>query len=116
MPATIIGSTSVSFGIPTAQTGMVVQSVNSSASSDTAELKNKDGDITAVVFRNKKVTIQVEGAYTSFSGAVGTSLVVNNTNKCGLTGASYITETSRTRSADDFERVSISATIYDGIS
>ena len=52
MAATIIGnSTDLAFGIGSAQTGMVIQSISSSASADAVELKNKGGDVTAVVFR-----------------------------------------------------------------
>jgi len=115
MPATIIGSTDVSFGIGSTQTGMVIQSVNSAASSDAVELKNRSGDTTAVIFRNKRTTISVEGAYTTFTGNVASVLAISAGNKFGLTGASYITEVTRTRSADDFERVSVTAVVYDGI-
>ena len=114
MPATIIGqSANVSFGIPNSQTGMIIQSNSAAASSDAVELKNKDGDITSVIFRNKKVTYSVEGAYTTFSGAVGTAVVVSNGSKFGLSGSSFINEVTRTRSADDFERVSFTAVVYD---
>lgn len=115
MPATIIGSANVAFGIPSSETGMVVQSVNSSASSDAVELKNKDGDITAVVFKNKRVTFTVEGARTTASNTVGTALTVANGSKFGLTGSIYVTEFTRNRSADDFEKVSITGVLYDGI-
>lgn len=114
MPATIIGQTAnVSFGISNSQTGMVVQSSSAAASSDAVELKNKDGDITSVVFRNKKVTYSVEGAYTTFSTGVGTAVVVANGGKFGLNGSSFVTEVTRTKSADDFERVSFTAVVYD---
>lgn len=117
MPATIIGnSTDTSFGIPNAQTGMVVQSSSAAASSDAVELKNKDGDITAVCFRNKKTTHSVEGAYTTFSSSIGASVTVANGSNFGVTGAAYVTEVTRTRSADNFEQVSFTAVRYDGIS
>lgn len=114
MPATIIGqSANVSFGIPNAQTGMIIQSSSSVASSDAVELKNKSGDITTVVFRNKKVTHSVEGVFQSFSGSVGTSVVVANAVSFGLSGSSFINEITKTRSADDFERISFTAVVYD---
>lgn len=118
MPATIIGSgiTSAGFGIPNAQTGMIIQSSSAAASSDAVELKNKDGDITAVCFRNKKTTHTVEGAYTTFSSSIGASVTVANGSAFGLTGAAYVTEVTRTRSADNFEQVSFTAIRYDGIS
>lgn len=117
MPATIIGnSTDTSFGISAAQTGMVVQSSSSAASSDAVELKNRSGDITAVIFRNKKTTHNIEGAYTTFSSGIGASVTVANGSAFGLTGAAYITEVTRTRSADNFEQVSFTAVRYDGIS
>jgi F0F1-type ATP synthase membrane subunit c/vacuolar-type H+-ATPase subunit K len=116
MAATIIGnSTNLAFGIASAQTGMVIQSISSSASSDAVELKNKSGDVTAVAFRNKKTTHTVQGAYTTFSGLVGASVTVANGNAFGLSGAAYITEVSRNRSADNFETVSFTAVRYDGI-
>lgn len=117
MPATIIGnSTDTSFGIPNTQTGMVIQSNSAAASSDAVELKNKNGDITAVCFRNKKTTHSVEGAYTSFSSSVGAAVTVANGSSLGLTGsAAYVTEITRTRSADNFEQVSFTAIRYDGI-
>ena len=116
MAATIIGnSTDLAFGITAAQTGMVIQSISSSASADAVELKNKGGDVTAVVFRNKKVTYSVEGAYTTFSGSVGAVVTVANGSNYDLTGAAYITETARNRSADNFETVSFTAVRYDGI-
>lgn len=117
MPATIIGnSADTSFGIPNPQTGMVVQSSSAAASSDAVELKNKDGDITAVCFRNKKTTHSVEGAYTTFSSSIGASVTVANGSNFGVTGAAYVTEVTRTRSADNFEQVSFTAVRYDGIS
>lgn len=115
MPATIIGSTDVAFGIADTQTGMVVQSISHANSSDAVELKNKSGDTTAVVFRNKKVTYTVEGAYTNFSDSVGTEITVAGAETFGLTGAAYVNEITRTRSADNFEQVSFTAVVYDGI-
>jgi hypothetical protein len=117
MAATIIGnSANLAFGIGSDQAGMVIQSISSSASADAVELKNKSGDVTAVMFRNKKVTYSVEGAYTSFSGSVGAVIIVSNGTNYDLTGAAYITETARNRSADNFETVSFTAVRYDGIS
>jgi len=117
MAATIIGnSPNLAFGIGSDQSGMVIQSISSSASADAVELKNKSGDVTAVMFRNKKVTYSVEGAYTSFSGSVGAVIIVSNGTNYDLTGAAYITETARNRSADNFETVSFTAVRYDGIS
>jgi len=117
MAATIIGtSTNLAFGIASAQTGMVIKSISSSASADAVELKNKGGDVTAVVFRNKKVTHSVAGAFTTFSGSVGATITVANGSSFDLTGAAYVTEVSRNRSADNFEEVSFTAVRYDGIS
>lgn len=119
MSATIIGSSisSDGFGIPNSQTGMVVQSSSAAASSDAVELKNKDGDITAVCFRNKKTTHSVDGAYTNFSANIGASITVANGSAFGLGSfAAYVTEVTRTRSADNFEQVSFTAIRYDGIS
>lgn len=116
MPATIIGNSSdTSLGIGGAQSGMVVQSSSAAASSDAVELKNRSGDITAVVFRNKKTTHTVEGAYTTFSSSIGASVSVANGSNFGVTGAAYVTEVTRTRSADNFEQVSFTAVRYDGI-
>lgn len=116
MAATIIGnSTDLGFGIGSDQAGMVIQSISSAASADAIELKNKGGDVTAVAFRNKKTTHTVQGAYTTFSGSVGASVTVANGNAFGLTGAAYITEVARNRSADNFETVSFTAVRYDGI-
>jgi hypothetical protein len=116
MPATIIGnSADLAFGVGDAQTGMVVQSITHANSSDAVELKNRSGDTTSVVFRNKRVTYTVEGAYTTFSDFVGTDITVAGGETFGLSGAAYVTEITRTRSADNFEQVSYSAVIYDGI-
>lgn len=117
MPATIIGtSTNLAFGISSAQTGMVIKSISSSASADSVELKNKSGDVTAVAFRNKKVTHSVAGAFTTFSASVGATITVANGSAFDLAGAAYVTEVSRNRSADNFEEVSFTAVRYDGIS
>lgn len=116
MPATIIGSSDVSFGITNSQAGMIIQSSTAAASSDAVELKNKDGDITMVCFRNKKTTHTIEGAFTTFSSNIGASITVSNGTAFGLTGAAYVTEVTRTRSADNFEQVSFTAIRYDGIS
>ena len=117
MPATIIGnSTDLAFGVADSQAGMVIQSITHANSSDAVELKNKAGDTTAVIFRNKRVTYTVEGAYTNFSDDIGTSITVTGGETFGLSGAAYVTEITRTRSADNFEQVSYTAVIYDGIS
>jgi len=120
MAATIIGTgTNLKFGITSDQTGgggMVIKSISSSASADSVELKNKSGDITAVAFRNKKVTHSVSGAYTAFSALVGAVIIVANGSSFDLAGAAYVTEVSRNRSADNFEEVSFTAVRYDGIS
>jgi len=115
MPATIIGNANLAFGLPDDQSGMVVQSLTHANSSDAVELKNKSGDTTAVVFRNKRVTYTVEGAYTDFSDSVGTTITVSGGETFGLSGAAYVNEITRTRSADNFEQVSFTAVIYDGI-
>jgi len=117
MAATIIGTgANLAFGIASAQTGMVIKSISSAASADSVELKNKSGDVTAVVFRNKKVTHSVTGAYTSFSSSVGAVITVANGSSFDLAGAAYVTEFSRNRSADNFEEISFTAVRYDGIS
>lgn len=117
MAATIIGnSTDLAFGIADSQTGMVVQSISHANSSDAVELKNKNGDTTAVVFRNKRVTYTVEGAYTSFSTTVGAAVSITGSETFGLSGSIYVTEVTRTRSVDNFEQVSFTAVLYDGIS
>ena len=117
MPATIIGnSTDLAFGVADSQAGMVIQSITHANSSDAVELKYKAGDTTAVIFRNKRVTYTVEGAYTNFSDDIGTSITVSGGETFGLSGAAYVTEITRTRSADNFEQVSYTAVIYDGIS
>ena len=117
MPATIIGnSADLAFGVADSQAGMVIQSITHANSSDAVELKNKAGDTTAVIFRNKRVTYTVEGAYTNFSDDIGTSITVSGGETFGLSGAAYVTEITRTRSADNFEQVSYTAVIYDGIS
>lgn len=116
MPATIIGnSTDLLFGIGSSQSGMVVQSITHANSSDAVELKNKDGDTTTVVFRNKRVTYTVEGAYTNFNDSVGTTITVAGGKTFGLSGNAYVNEITRTRSADNFEQVSFTAVLYDGI-
>ena len=119
MAATIVGSgTNLKFGITSDQTGMVIKSISSSASADSVELKNKFGDITAVAFRNKKVTHSVAGVYAdgSFTGLIGAVITVANGSSFDVVGAAYVTEFSRNRSVDNFEEVSFTAVRYDGIS
>jgi len=118
MPATIVGNANLAYGIADDQTGLVVQSFTHAASSDAVELKNKSGDTTAVVFRNKRVTYTVEGAYTTFSSAVATDIAstLAGEETFGLSGKILVNEVTRTRSADNFEQVSFTAVLYDGIS
>lgn len=118
MPATIVGSGDVAFGIADSQTGLIVQSFTHAASSDAVELKNKSGDTTAVAFRNKRVTYTVEGAFTTFSGTVGTDIASSLAGEetFSLSGKIILNEVTRTRSADNFEQVSFTAVLYDGIS
>ena len=115
MPATIVGSGSgnLAFGLADDQTGMVVQSYTHAASSDLVELKNKSGDTSAAAFRNKRVTYTVEGAFTTFSGAVGGTVSLNGAETFGLSGSYYLTEVTRTKSADNFEQVSFTAVLFD---
>lgn len=118
MPATIVGNANLAFGLADDQTGMVVQSFTHANSSDAVELKNKSGDTTAVVFRNKRVTYTVEGAYTTFSGTIGADIAstISGEETFGLSGKILLNEVTRTRSADNFEQVSFTAALYDGIS
>lgn len=115
MPATIIGNSSanLAFGIPSDETGMVVQSITHSNSSDLVELKNKSGDTAAAIFRNKRVTTTVEGAFTTFSSAIAGTISITNEEKFGLSGDFKLTEITRTKSADNFQQISYTAVLYD---
>ena len=99
MAATIIGTgTNLAFGIASAQTGMVIKSISSSASADAVELKNKSGDVTAVA-----------------SSGIGQALALTSNSTAVSSGSYFVTDASFSEASDGFSTFDLSATAYTGL-
>lgn len=118
MPAPVIRGTSTSFGIASAQSGMVLTNVSANQSSNKVEAKNISGGTAAVAYTGKKVEYSLEGYVTATNSATqgGSFSPANLSSYAGQTGGIYIEEVSLTKSSEDFAKIKYKAVQRDGVS
>lgn len=100
------GSGYGTLGVTTTQAGMIVTQSNSKKSSATKEVLGPDGDILCVVMYNKKTEVTLDGYISGgFSGTIGST----------AGSSTFIDSINRTFSAEDLGKLTISKTLYDGL-
>jgi len=103
MAATLLGITTLTFGVPTVS-GLIVNNVSFSESSNQSTLIDEDGDYVAAAIHGRKVTGKVSGTLNGGTFTIGSTLAVTG----APTGTYYVTEISRTRTADGFQQIDMS--------
>ena len=104
----------------TAQTGIITHNVDYTYTSDKKTLKNEVGNDFGVTYYNARVDVTIDGAVpqeTPFSGKVGTALSLSNAladmafqNVTG--GTVLVDEINRKKVNEDYETISVKATVY----
>jgi hypothetical protein len=93
-------------GVTATQTGMIVTQFNSKKSSATKEVIGPAGDILCVVMYNKKTEITLDGYISgAFTGTIGSTAGTNT----------FIDSVNRTFSAEDLAKLTVSKTLYAGL-
>jgi len=111
MAATILGITTLNFGVPTL-TGLIVNSVSFAQSVNIAEVIDEDGDYVAAALHGLRTTATVSGTANGGSFPLGTALTLS-----GAPAGTYrVTENTSSRTADGFQQFSITAQNWGGIS
>lgn len=111
MAATILGITTLTFGVPTVS-GLIVNSVSFSQTVNIAEVIDEDGDFVAAALHGLRTTATVAGTSNGGSFPIGTTLTL-----AGAPAGTYrVTENTLSRTADGFSQFSITAQNWGGIS
>ena len=125
MPATATTSfASAVWGIASAQTGLILESVDYNYKPEKKEYKNLSGNTAGVVYYDEKVSISIAGLVptaTPFSITVASSLTLGNALeaflKGGITGGVTIVDEVTTKVAnEDYKKIDIKATFYPNLS
>ena len=117
MAASLLGTTG-NWGIPQDESGLLIVDLSFDFSNEQKELLDKGGEIIGLALYKEKADIKLSGYVaktSSFSGKIGTALVLANTVPAHLSttgGTTIITQLSRTLNNEDFEKIDISAVHY----
>jgi ribosomal protein L2 len=116
MPATIFPATlGFTWGIPTAEAGIAVESVRQNNTVQVFEQKNNVGEDIAIVTYNPKAEITIAGETTAtFADTVGTKITVANILTLGGVPAGLIIcrAIEFTQGREAMQKVSMTATMY----
>jgi hypothetical protein len=99
MAATILGITTLTFGAPTV-TGISVNSSSFTESVNETNVIDEDGDYVGGALHGHRVTGKISGTTNGETLATAATLAVTG----APTGTYYITEVTRSRSADGFSQ------------
>ena len=118
MSATIHGLQTLTFAIPEAEAGMVVQRISAGRRGDVKEVRDHDGEYAAVAAGyGKKIDVTLNGYKISsgMSTALGAALTLANTlDGNGITPSVYVLlEVNDELNNQDFVQQSARATGYD---
>jgi len=118
MPATVITSEDVEFGV-LQETGILLSSFSRSVQSDKATVTDALGDTVAVAYYNKTATISFDGAVNG-AGTYNLATVLtllNDTNGFGISGGVVVCESVAEKSGSGvFKTISVTATQYPELS
>ena len=98
MAATTVGTSGASWGITSAETGGLIQSLGSTQKTDKEETRNNQGEVVRCTYYNKTTEVTAEWIPTGATGisavAIATALTLTNTVRgTGLLYPEEITET-----------------------
>jgi hypothetical protein len=110
MAASILGITTLTFGVPTLS-GLIVNSVSFSQSVNVAEVIDEDGDFVAAALHGRRTTATVSGTANGGSFSTGATLALAG----APSGTYYITEVTQDRTADGFQQFSLTAQSWGGM-
>lgn len=110
MAATLINATSLTFGTPTVS-GLVVQSVSFTETTNLTEVIDEDGDYVAAAIHGRRINGEITGTDSGGSFATGATLAVTG----APSGTYYITQAASNRTSDGFRERTISIQAWGGI-
>jgi hypothetical protein len=110
MAASILGITTLTFGVPTI-TGLIVNSSSFSETVNVAEVIGEDGDYLAAALHGRRTSASVSGTANGGTFSTGATLTLAG----APSGTYYITEITQDRTADGFQQFSISAQAWAGM-
>lgn len=121
--STLLGTyTNATFGC-TAESGILVTSVNINATADKVEVRDGDGDVALVSFYNQRSTVALTGTVsgtpsTGINAAViGNALTIANLQSVGgvSAGVCLVDSVSISKKNNGFTDISVTATRYPNI-
>jgi hypothetical protein len=108
--------TSASFGIPAAQTGIILESASYSYSQDSKTIRNLTGDTVSKYYYDERIEVSLSGfipTSTPFSGTLASTITLATAPTDYLKGSvgsqTIIESVTRTHTVEDFQRIEISA-------
>jgi hypothetical protein len=120
--ATQFASTAATFGLPAAQTGILLDSQTWTYSQDSKQVRDVDGDTIAKAYYDERIEIALAGfvpATTAFSGTIAATIALATTPAdylIGSAGANAIVEgITRTHSNEEFQRLEMNCMYHPGI-
>jgi hypothetical protein len=114
MAATTVGTTGATFGIASAETGGLIQSISSTMRRDKEETRNHQGEVVRATYYNETTEVNAEWIPTAGTGisaaAIATALSLTNTVRG--TGLLYPEEITETMANTADRRMSLRGTKY----
>lgn len=122
MSATSFGTAAV-FGIPSAETGLILHNIAYSYKQDTKELRNHTGEVVGKTDYNERCEVKLDATLPSsspFSGSLATALTLTNAipdffKGTASGGSLLIDEIEVELDAEDYKSISISCTYWPNI-
>lgn len=123
MPATSTSFGNGVFGVPAAETGIIIENISFNYSQDKKEVKDRTGNTSGVTYYNERVEVTFSGeipATSAFSGTLAAQLTLLNTVPDHLKGAvtggsTLIEEVSIDYGREDYQTIEVKAVIYPNI-
>ncbi len=114
MAATTVGTTGATFGITSAETGGLIQSLSSTGRTDKEETRNHQGEVVRVTYYNATTEVTAEWVPTAGTGisAVAIAAALTLTNTVRGTGLLYPEEITETMSNTAERRMSFRGVKY----
>ncbi len=117
MAAITIGTTGATWGL-SAETGVLVQSINAKVSREKNQVRNETGEFVLVSFYNPLQTIQLQAVTTATSGinaaapGVALTLAYSSTLNGVTQGGIYTDDVEVPRTNTEFKKITVNATQY----
>lgn len=115
MPATLLGTSGLTFGI-SAETGGLVQSFSETRNIQRAEARNGSGEVVGLSLYNPTKTLSFSMFITAANTTSAGSTLASVANASSLTGRTVVDSVTISKSVDGFVQADITATEFPNVS